>query len=340
VKLSLDVLRRVLLEWTGAAGQSILLPDEASPQDKQTPVVPDREAIRQAFRGFVVAQDEAVDALADIVVRLRLGLKEPSVPLPLLFHGPAGTGKTIAARALAQILWPDDADRILALNLAEFSDGWSMNRLVGASLGYAGHEEGGLLSARLKQKPHSVVLLKNLAAAHPQVLEFFSDLVRHGGYIDTYGRHISARDLLLILHVNTSADSQRIGFTSSQRDHAVLDDDVVLEELHGDGVPERLIHSITSILRFPTLAPAAIRRIVGLRLDRLQKWFEQRKIHVEFTEALIDQLAARFRALPADHRSVATLVDRHVRPLIRTALLAKANEPAGLLVIDVEQEVG
>ncbi len=340
VTLTIDVLRRVLMEWTGAAGQAIVLPAESSTQDKQAPTVPKRDAILQSFREHVVAQDEAVDALADVVVQLRLALKEPSVPLPLVFHGPAGTGKATAAHALARVLWPEDADRVMSLNLADFADGWSLNRLIGTPLGFAEHEQGGILSARLKQKPHSIILVKNIAAGHRQVLEFLDDLVRHGGFSDAFGRRVSAADAIIIVHVNTSADSNKIGFASVQRadDHA--GHERVFDDLKRDAVPDRLLCAIARVLRFASLSPDTTRRVLRLRLDRLQQSFLLKNVRLEFTDALVSRLAERFLGLPDDRRNVDVLIDHHVRPMIRAAMLAQNAQPVGLLVIDVEPEVG
>ena len=340
VTLTIDVLRRVLTEWTGAAGQAIVLPAESSTGDKQAPTVPPRDDILKAFREHVVAQDEAVDTLADVVVQMRLALKEPSVPLPLLLHGPAGTGKTTATHALARILWPDDLDRVMSLNLADFCDDWSLNRLIGTPLGYAEHEQGGILSARLKQKPHSIILLKNIAAGHPPVLEFLSDLVRHGGFTDAFGRRVSAADAIVIVHVNTSTDSPRIGFASDKQDDGQASQQRVFDDLKRDGVPDRLLCAIACVLRFPALSPETVQRVIRLRLDLLQKTFWQRNIRLEFTDALVSRLGDRFLELPDDRRNVNVLIDHHVRPLIRAAMLAPNAQPVGQIVIDVDQEVG
>ncbi len=333
--LSIDVLRRVLMEWTGAAGQTIDLPPEPTGNKTQQTMlaVPNRASIIQSLREHVVAQDEAVEALADVVTNLRMALKEAEIPTALLFYGPASTGKTTAAHALARTLWPDDAERLMTLNMGDYSDGWSLNRLIGAPLGYAQHEEGGLLTARLRRKPHSILLLKDLDAAHPRLLDFIGDLMRHGVYTDTLGRPVSARDAIFVIHVNTSQPQRQIGFPTTKSGSHDADLDELLEDLQRRGVPDRLLCGVSRALHFPPLSPESTSRVLRLRLDQLQRAFAQRGQQLDFTDALLAELTERYLALPADRRNIESLIDRHVSPLIRNALVAHGQSATDRITI-------
>src|SRR5579862_7770442 len=114
----------------------------------------------------VVGQDDAVDAVADAVMRARGGLKDPKRPVgSFLFLGPTGVGKTELARALAQFLF-DDEHALIRIDMSEYQEKHTVSRLVGAPPGYVGFEEGGQLTEAIRRRPYAVVLLDEIEKAH------------------------------------------------------------------------------------------------------------------------------------------------------------------------------
>src|SRR5215472_14126228 len=99
----------------------------------------------------VVGQDEAVDAVADAVMRARGGLKDPKRPVgSFLFLGPTGVGKTEVARALAHFLF-DDEHAMIRIDMSEYQEKHTVSRLVGAPPGYVGYDEGGQLTEAVRR---------------------------------------------------------------------------------------------------------------------------------------------------------------------------------------------
>jgi ATP-dependent Clp protease ATP-binding subunit ClpC len=336
--LTTNDVRQVLREWAGVGGEAIELPDAANREAKSAKralAVPPREAIVQSIRKTLVAQDAAVEALSDVVTDLRLSLCEPTVPLTMLFNGPAGTGKSTAARAMARALWPDDPDRVLTLNMTDYAARGSLNRLIGAPLGYAQHEEGGLLSAWLKRKPFSMILVKNLPAAEPQALGFLGNLLREGTFTDAFGRNVSAADAVVVIHHNTSDNRHGIGFATASNDDRLADREEIFDDLRKAGVAARLLHCVSHVLPFPALSRETVLGVLQLHLRQLQDAFDQKGIQLEFTDALREQLASQFLKLFADRRNIESLIDRAITPRVCAAMLERTADLAARLVIDV-----
>ncbi len=137
----------------------------------------------------IIGQEEAVLALSRAVKTARVGLKDPSRPIgSFLFLGPTGVGKTELAKALAEFLF-DDENAMVVLDMSEYQQEHTVNRLIGAPPGYVGYESGGQLTDRVRQRPYTVVLLDEVEKAHPRVLDVLLQVMEEGRLTDGQGRH-------------------------------------------------------------------------------------------------------------------------------------------------------
>eukprot|EP01083_Nonionella_stella_P142010 438539_1 len=113
----------------------------------------------------VIGQDEAIDAVADAVLRSRAGMSRPNQPMgSFLFAGPTGVGKTEVAKSLAELLF-DDEKSLTRVDCSELSESFAKTRLIGAPPGYVGYEEGGKLTEAVRRRPYSVVLFDEIEKA-------------------------------------------------------------------------------------------------------------------------------------------------------------------------------
>ncbi|HEY7785489.1 MAG TPA: ATP-dependent chaperone ClpB, partial [Pyrinomonadaceae bacterium] len=150
----------------------------------------------------VIGQDEAVEAVADAVVRARSGLKDPNRPIgSFIFLGPTGVGKTELARALAEYMF-DDERAMIRIDMSEYMEKHTVSRLIGAPPGYVGYEEGGQLTEAVRRRPYSVVLFDEIEKAHPEVFNILLQILDDGRLTDAQGRTVDFRNAVIIMTSN------------------------------------------------------------------------------------------------------------------------------------------
>ena len=150
----------------------------------------------------VIGQDEAVQAVADAVIRARSGLKDPRRPIgSFIFLGPTGVGKTELARALAESLF-DSEENIVRIDMSEYMEKHAVARLIGAPPGYVGYEEGGQLTEAVRRKPYSVVLFDEIEKAHHDVFNVLLQILDDGRLTDSQGRTVDFKNTIIIMTSN------------------------------------------------------------------------------------------------------------------------------------------
>ncbi|MEM1210351.1 MAG: ATP-dependent Clp protease ATP-binding subunit, partial [Planctomycetota bacterium] len=150
----------------------------------------------------VVSQDDAIHAVAKSIRRARSGLKDPRRPMgSFIFIGPSGVGKTLLAKSLAEFMF-GDADSLIRIDMSEYMEKHNVSRLIGAPPGYVGYEEGGQLTEQIRRRPYAVVLLDEIEKAHPDVFNTLLQVMEEGELTDSFGRHVSFRNVILIMTSN------------------------------------------------------------------------------------------------------------------------------------------
>ena len=241
----------------------------------------------------VVGQDEAVDAVADAVLRARSGLKDPQRPIgSFIFLGPTGVGKTELARSLAFNLF-DDERAMLRIDMSEYMEKFAVSRLVGAPPGYVGYEEGGQLTEAVRRRPYSVVLFDEIEKAHPDVFNILLQILDDGHITDSQGRVVNFKNTIIIMTSNIG--SQFISEHTGGDDRAVRA--TVMAELRRVFRPE-FLNRVDEIVMFHALTKEHIKRIVGIQLVRLT-----------------ERLAAQHIALTADERAKTLIADKGFDPV-------------------------
>ncbi|MFF3181435.1 ATP-dependent chaperone ClpB [Rhodococcus pyridinivorans] len=282
----------------------------------------------------VVGQDEAVQLVADAVIRARSGIRDPRRPIgSFIFLGPTGVGKTELAKTLASALF-DSEDNMVRLDMSEYQERHTVSRLIGAPPGYVGYDEGGQLTEAVRRKPYSVVLFDEIEKAHADVFNTLLQVLDDGRITDSQGRQVDFRNTVIIMTSNIGSQHLLDGVTA---DGEIKPDARarVLAELRGHFRPE-FLNRIDDIVLFTPLTLPQIEHIVELQLTDLRNRLSERQIHLNITPEA--------RRLIAEHgfdpvygaRPLRRYIAHEVETRIGRALLRGEIEPGGTIDVTVD----
>lgn len=274
----------------------------------------------QILHERVVGQDEAVQAVADAVIRARSGLKDPKRPIgSFIFLGPTGVGKTELARALAEALF-DSEDNMTRIDMSEYQEKHTVARLIGAPPGYVGYEEGGQLTEAVRRKPYSVVLFDEIEKAHHDVFNVLLQILDDGRLTDSHGRTVDFKNTIIIMTSNIGSP-HLIENASETGEIAESVRARVMSELRAHFRPE-FLNRVDEIVLFKPLTFAQIKRIVELQLKLLRQRLAERHIELELTEAAKDHIAREGYDPVYGARPLKRFLQRHVETALSRRILA------------------
>ena len=282
----------------------------------------------------VVGQDEAVQLVADAVIRARSGIRDPRRPIgSFIFLGPTGVGKTELAKTLASALF-DSEDNMVRLDMSEYQERHTVSRLIGAPPGYVGYDEGGQLTEAVRRKPYSVVLFDEIEKAHADVFNTLLQVLDDGRITDSQGRQVDFRNTVIIMTSNIGSQHLLDGVTA---DGEIKPDarERVLAELRGHFRPE-FLNRVDDIVLFTPLTLPQIEHIVELQLTDLRNRLSERQIHLDITPEA--------RRLIAEHgfdpvygaRPLRRYIAHEVETKIGRALLRGEIAPGGTISVTVD----
>jgi ATP-dependent Clp protease ATP-binding subunit ClpC len=277
----------------------------------------------------VIAQDEAIHAVAEAVRRGRVGLSDPHRPIAsFLFLGPTGVGKTELAKALAEFVFGDE-EAVQRLDMSEYMESHSVAKLIGSPPGYIGYEEGGQLTERVRRHPYSILLLDEIEKAHPDVLNILLQLLDDGRLTDAKGRTVDFKNTIIVA-------------TSNVGSHTILE--FTKSEIRKKGEWENLKNEINNMLKqhfrpeflnriddmiiFHPLEKFHIEEIVKLQLDRVKRMLEAQKISVEFDKSLVEFLADQGYDAEFGARPIKRIIQKSVESELSNEIL-KGNVNEG-----------
>lgn len=279
--VSADEIAAIVGEWTGIP-VSKLLETERERLLKLPEILHHR----------VVGQDEAVESVANAILRARAGIKDPRRPTgTFMFLGPTGVGKTELAKTLSEALFNSE-DNMVRIDMSEYMEKHSVARLIGAPPGYVGYEQGGQLTEAVRRRPYSVVLFDEIEKAHPEVLNTLLQVMDDGVLTDSQGRRVDFKNTVIIMTSNIGARFITDGAIDKGGELSSSSREAVMSEVRAHFKPE-FLNRIDDIIIFKALQLEEIVKIVKLQIDSLNKRLETQNLRVELTKKAYEFLAEK-----------------------------------------------
>ncbi|MCF7935918.1 MAG: ATP-dependent chaperone ClpB [Synergistales bacterium] len=319
-----DEIARIISRWTGIP-VARLMEGEREKLLRLDDVLHER----------VVGQDEAVQAVANAVLRARSGIKDPRRPTgSFIFLGPTGVGKTELARSLARALF-DSEDNMVRIDMSEYMEKFSVSRLIGAPPGYVGYEEGGQLTEAVRRRPYSVILFDEIEKAHQDVFNILLQVLDDGRITDSQGRTVDFKNTVIIMTSNLGADHLMEGITG---DGEITDRarNAVQSELRRAFRPE-FLNRVDDIVLFKPLRLEEIERIIDLLVETLRERLAEQRMSLEITPGALAHIAREGYDPVYGARPLKRFLSRHVETAIARRLIAGDVLEGATFTIDVEE---
>jgi ATP-dependent Clp protease ATP-binding subunit ClpB len=273
----------------------------------------------------IIGQDEAVISLSRAIKTARVGLKDARRPIgAFLFLGPTGVGKSEMAKVLAEFMFGNE-DAMLSLDMSEFKDESSLNRLIGSPSGYVDSEAGGQLTERVRQQPYIIVLFDEVEKAHPRIMDILLQVIEEGRLTDGRGNVTQFSESVIILTSNLGTEFLAVPvITDEIREHT-------MEDVRTFFRPE-FINRLDEVIMFNALSNDNLAAILRLLLKKENQMASDRGLELTFTESAINWMLAQNDEPQYGARPLKRIIRRSVREPLADFLL-KTNPPAGTEVV-------
>lgn len=291
------------------------------------------KAMADTLKQNIIGQDDAVDALTQVIKRSRTGVASHNKPIgSFMFLGPTGVGKTETVKALSEYMF-GEPESMIRIDMSEYQEKFNVSRLIGSPPGYVGHEDGGQLTEAVRRKPYSVVLFDEIEKAHPDTFNTLLQVLDEGRLTDSLGREIDFTNTIIVMTSNVGARKVQdfgtgVGFSSASQivNEAAKTDVIIKKELKNKFSPE-FLNRLDQIILFNQLSHDSILKIVDIELNKFNERMEEEGYSFKFTKAAKDFLAIEGYDPLYGARPVKRAIQKYIEDLIADAILDEKLKP-------------
>ncbi len=324
-KVTEEGIRQVVSKWTGIPVTNL----QESEKEKIL-------RLPDILHARVVGQDEAVQKVANAIMRSRAGVQDPNRPLgSFMFLGPTGVGKTELSKTLCQALF-DDEKNLIRIDMSEYMEKFAVSRLIGAPPGYVGYEEGGQLTEAVRRKPYSVVLFDEIEKAHPDVFNILLQILDDGRITDSMGKTVDFKNTIIILTSNLGAD---VIMRSIENDHRITEEaNLEIKDILKHHFRPEFLNRLDDIIFFQPLQKDQISKIVDLLLQKLSARLSEKQLSLEVTDSAKDYIVKNGYDEAYGARPLKRYIQDNVETAVAKLILANDLEVGHKIVVDVKDD--
>ncbi|WP_348735977.1 ATP-dependent Clp protease ATP-binding subunit [Spiroplasma endosymbiont of Ammophila pubescens] len=284
--------------------------------------------LSKILRRRVRGQNEAIQVVADAIIRSRSGIKDPNKPIgSFLFLGPTGVGKTEVARSLAYVLFNSEK-QMVRLDMSEYMEKHSVSKLIGAPPGYVGYEQGGQLTEAVRRSPYSIVLFDEIEKAHPDILNILLQILEDGRLTDSLGKTVDFKNTIIIMTSNIGSEY----LLNENNDGVGL---LIQKELARKFKPE-FLNRIDNVVTFNALSKDVIKEIIEKELAELTQRIENSKnICISYSEKVLEKILNEGYDREFGARPIKRYIQRNLESLIAHAIISEEVQESKSYTIDV-----
>jgi len=286
--------------------------------------------LAEELKAQIIGQDTAVDALAAVIKRARVGVSSHRKPIgSFMFLGPTGVGKTETVKALTRQMFGSD-DNMIRIDMSEYQEKFNVSRLTGAPPGYVGHEDGGQLTEAVRRKPYSVILFDEIEKAHPDTFNVLLQVLDDGRLTDSLGRVIDFTNTIIIMTSNVGAKKAAdfgsgIGFSSNSNiaNEKAKMESIVNKELKSKFTPE-FLNRLDEIVLFDQLSSDDMIKIVDIELNQVRERMFEQDIRLKFTKSAKEFLVREGYDPAYGARPLKRAIQKYVEDILADGILEEA----------------
>lgn len=302
--------------------------------------------ISDELKDVIIGQDPAIESVALAIQRNRMGLRKVDKPIgTFIFSGSTGTGKTFLAKKLAEKMF-DSEDSLIRFDMSEFSEKFSISKLIGSPPGYVGYEEGGALTEKVKRKPYSVILLDEIEKAHPEIFNVFLQVLDDGVMTDGLGRRVDFKNTMIIMTSNVGARQLQdfgkgVGFSTSAKTSAGAEDskEFLRKALakHKAFSPE-FLNRIDEVIVFNPLNKDNISEILDLHIEDFKERLDELGHSITISKKAREYLLERSYDEKSGARQVERVIQKNIEDVVAEHMLKTKVKDSSKFKVDVKDE--